>query len=185
MPAQVAALVDAIMADFGRIDILVNNAGINIRGPIDELSVEEFLQVQATNVTGPWLLCRAVAPHMKAQRYGRVINLGSILSVIAIAERTPYATSKGAILQMTKALALEWAPYGITVNAMMPGPFGTEMNQSLLEDPVKYQAFVSSIPLGRWGELDEIKGLALFLASDASSFVTGAGLTIDGGWTAQ
>lgn len=182
---QVTALVDAIMADFGRIDILVNNAGINIRGPIDELSVEEFLQVQATNVTGPWLLCRAVAPHMKAQRYGRVINLGSILSVIAIAERTPYATSKGAILQMTKALALEWAPYGITVNAMLPGPFGTEMNQSLLEDPVKYQAFVSSIPLGRWGELDEIKGLALFLASDASSFVTGAGLTIDGGWTAQ
>ena len=182
---QVTALVDAIMADFGRIDILVNNAGINTRGPIDELSVEEFLQVQATNVTGPWLLCRAVAPHMKAQRYGRVINLGSILSVIAIAERTPYATSKGAILQMTKALALEWAPYGITVNAMLPGPFGTEMNQSLLEDPVKYQAFVSSIPLGRWGELDEIKGLALFLASDASSFVTGAGLTIDGGWTAQ
>ncbi len=182
---QVTALVDAILADFGRIDILVNNAGINIRGPIDELSVEEFLQVQATNVTGPWLLCRAVAPHMKAQRYGRVINLGSILSMIAIAERTPYATSKGAILQMTKALALEWAPYGITVNAMMPGPFGTEMNQSLLEDPVKYEAFVSSIPLGRWGELDEIKGLALFLASDASSFVTGAGMTIDGGWTAQ
>ena len=182
---QVTALVDAILADFGRIDILVNNAGINIRGPIDELSVEEFLQVQATNVTGPWLLCRAVAPHMKAQHYGRVINLGSILSMIAIAERTPYATSKGAILQMTKALALEWAPYGITVNAMMPGPFGTEMNQSLLEDPVKYEAFVSSIPLGRWGELDEIKGLALFLASDASSFVTGAGMTIDGGWTAQ
>ena len=182
---QVAALVDAIIKDFGQIDILVNNAGINIRGAIDELSVDEFLQVQATNVTGPWLLCRAIAPHMKERRYGRVINLGSILSVIAIAERTPYATSKGAILQMTKALALEWAPYGITVNAMMPGPFGTEMNQSLLEDPVKYQTFVSSIPLGRWGELDEIKGLALFLASDASSFVTGAGLTIDGGWTAQ
>jgi len=182
---QVDTLVKTVLEDFGQVDILVNNAGINIRGAIDELSPEEFLQVQSTNVTGPWLLCRALAPHMKERRYGRVINLGSILSVIAIAERTPYATSKGAILQMTKALALELAPYGITVNAMMPGPFGTEMNQSLLEDPEKYATFVASIPLGRWGELDEIKGLALFLASDASSFVTGAGLTIDGGWTAQ
>ncbi len=173
---QVATLVETVINDFGQVDILVNNAGINIRGAIEELSLEEFLQVQSTNVTGPWLLCRALAPHMKERHYGRVINLGSILSVIAIAERTPYATSKGAILQMTKALALEWAPYGITVNAMMPGPFGTEMNRSLLEDPEKYAAFVASIPLGRWGELDEIKGLALFLASDASSFVTGAGI---------
>jgi NAD(P)-dependent dehydrogenase (short-subunit alcohol dehydrogenase family) len=182
---QVALLIESVLKDFDQVDILVNNAGINTRGPIDELTLEEFLQVQSTNVTGPWLLCRALAPHMKERRYGRVINLGSILSVIAIAERTPYATSKGAILQMTKALALEWAPYGITVNTMMPGPFGTEMNRSLLDDPEKYAAFVASIPLGRWGDLDEIKGMALFLASDASSFVTGAGLTIDGGWTAQ
>ncbi len=85
---------------------------------------------------------------------------------------------------MTKALALEWAPYGITVNAMLPGPFATEMNQSLLDDPEAYREFVAKIPLGRWGELDEIKGLVLFPASDASSFVTGAGITIDGGWTA-
>lgn len=182
---QVSGLVEAVLADFGQIDILVNNAGINIRGAIDELAVEEFLNVQATNVTGPWLLCRAVAPHMKERKYGRVINLGSTLSLIALADRTPYATSKGAILQMTKALALEWAPYGITVNAMLPGPFGTEMNRSLLDDPEAYQTFIAKIPLGRWGELDEIKGLALFLASDASSFVTGAGITIDGGWTAH
>ena len=182
---EVSGLVERVLAEFGQIDILVNNAGINIRGAIDELKIEEFLQVQATNVTGPWLLCRAVAPHMKERKYGRVINLGSTLSIIAIENRTPYATSKGAILQMTKALALEWAPYGITVNAMLPGPFGTEMNRSLLDDPEAYQVFIAKIPLGRWGELDEIKGLALFLASDASSFVTGSGITIDGGWTAH
>lgn len=183
--AQAEGVVSQVVADFGQVDILVNNAGINIRGPIDELSLEEFKAVQDTNVTGVWLMCRAVAPHFKAQRYGRVINLGSMLSVVSMADRTPYATSKGAVLQMTRTLALEWAPFGITVNAIMPGPFGTEMNQSLLDNPEKYQAFVSQIPLGRWGELSEIGGLALFLAGDASSFVTGAGILIDGGWAAQ
>jgi len=165
--------------------VLINNAGINIRGPIEALSLEEYREVQDTNVTGVWLLCREVAPHMKARRYGRVINVGSMLSVIAMPDRTLYATSKGAVLQLTRALALEWAPWNITVNAMLPGPFGTDINRPLLEDPEQYQAFVSQIPLGRWGELEEIGGLALFLASDASSFVTGAGIAIDGGWTAR
>ena len=184
-PDQVDALIPQILMDFGQIDILINNAGINLRGAIDELSVDEFLQVQALNVTGPWLMCRAVAPHMKERRSGRVINMGSTLSIIALADRTPYATSKGAILQMTRALALEWAPYNITVNAMLPGPFATEMNLPLKQDPDTYAAFVAKIPLGRWGELEEIQGLAVFLASDASSFVTGAGIAIDGGWTAH
>lgn len=184
-PADIQALVANVIAEFGKIDALINNAGINIRGPIEAISLEEFHQVQDTNVTGMWLLCREVAPHMKARRYGRVINVGSMLSVVAMPDRTLYATSKGAVLQFTRALALEWAPWNITVNAMLPGPFGTEMNRPLLEDPEKYQAFVSQVPLGRWGELEEIGGLALFLASDASSFVTGAGITIDGGWTAR
>jgi NAD(P)-dependent dehydrogenase (short-subunit alcohol dehydrogenase family) len=184
-PADIVALVANVIAEFGKIDVLVNNAGINIRGPIEVLSLEEFREVQDTNVTGMWLLCREVAPHMKARRYGHVINVGSMLSVIAIPDRTPYATSKGAVLQFTRALALEWAPWNITVNAMLPGPFGTEMNRPLLENPEAYQAFVSQIPLGRWGELEEIGGLALFLASDASSFVTGTGIVIDGGWTAR
>ena len=184
-PHQVDALVARTLAEFGQIDILVNNAGINLRGAIDELTLDEFLQVQAINVTAPWLMCRAVAPHMKARRYGRVINMGSTLSVIALANRTPYATSKGAILQMTRALALEWAPYRITVNAMLPGPFATEMNLPLKQDPAVYAEFVARIPLGRWAELEEIQGLAVFLASDASSFVTGAGIAIDGGWTAH
>jgi NAD(P)-dependent dehydrogenase (short-subunit alcohol dehydrogenase family) len=180
---QVEGLAKQVLADFGQVDILVNNAGINIRRPIEELSLEEFKQVQDTNVTGPWVLCRALTPHFKARKSGRIINIGSTLSIISIADRTPYATSKGAILQMTRTLALELAPYGVTANCVMPGPFGTEMNQPLLNDPVAYQNFISKIPLGRWGNLDEIGGLIVFLSSDASSFITGAGITIDGGWT--
>ena len=185
MPEQVDPMAQQVLADFGHVDILVNNAGINIRGPIDKLSLEEFKTVQETNVTGPWLLCRALAGHLKERRYGRVINIGSTLSIVTMPDRTPYATSKGAILQMSRTLALEWAPYGITVNCVMPGPFGTEMNLPLLNDPEAYKSFVARIPLGRWGNLDEIGGLVVFLASDASSFVTGAGITIDGGWTVQ
>ncbi len=182
---QSAQAVERTIADLGGLHIVVNNAGINIRGPIDELAPEEFQQVIDTNVTGVWNMCRAAAAHLKAQRYGRVINVGSTLSIIALPERTPYASSKGAVLQMTRVLALEWAQYGITVNAMLPGPFSTEMNLALEQDPEKYREFIARIPLGRWGDLDEIGGLAVFLASDASSFVTGAGMTVDGGWTAH
>jgi NAD(P)-dependent dehydrogenase (short-subunit alcohol dehydrogenase family) len=184
-PEQVQALVARIIDDFGQIDVLINNAGINLRGPIEELSLEQFHEVQETNVTGPWLLCREVAAHMKARRYGRVINIGSTLSIVSIPGRTPYATSKGAILQLTRTLALEWAPFGITVNAILPGPFATEMNRQFLEDAERFTEFAALVPLGRWGEVEEIGGLALFLASDASSFVTGAAITIDGGWTAR
>jgi NAD(P)-dependent dehydrogenase (short-subunit alcohol dehydrogenase family) len=182
---QVEALIAQLIKDFGRVDILVNNAGINVRGPIEKISVEDFRRVQETNLTGPWLLCKALATHFKERRSGRVINVGSTLSIISLADRTPYATSKGAILQLTRTLALEWAPFGVTVNCIMPGPFGTEMNQVLLKDPKVYQEFIAKIPLGRWGNLDEIGGLVVFLAGDASSFITGAGITIDGGWTAH
>lgn len=184
VPEQVETTVAQIVSDFGKINALVNNAGLNIRGPIQDLSLEEFKQVQDINVTGPWLMCRAVFPHLKAQGGGRVVNLGSTLSIISMPDRTPYATSKGAILQMTRTLALEWAPYNITVNAMMPGPFATEMNLPIMDDPEAYKNFIAKIPLGRWGNIEEIGPLALFLCSDASSFVTGAGITIDGGWTA-
>jgi gluconate 5-dehydrogenase len=167
------------------VDVLVNNAGVNRRGPIEKLAVEEFRQVQETNVVGPWLVSRALATQFKERRSGRVINVGSTLSVVGLSERTPYASSKGAILQLTRALALEWAPFGVTVNCILPGPFATEMNAALLSDPKLYQEFASRIPLGRWGELHEIEGLVVFLAGDASSYITGAALSIDGGWTAH
>jgi len=184
-PEQVTRLTSQVLRDFGRVDVLVNNAGVNVRGPIEKITFEEFRRVQEINVTGPWLMCRALAEHFKERRSGRVINVGSTLSIISLPDRTPYATSKGAVLQMTRTLALEWAPYAVTVNCIMPGPFATEMNKSLLSDPKVYQEFIARIPLGRWGNLDEIGGLVVFLAGPASSFITGAAIAIDGGWTAH
>lgn len=170
---------------FGTVDILVNNAGVNIRGNIGDLSEADWDVVLDTNLKGPFLMARAFGPAMAGRGWGRVINLSSMLATIALPGRAPYASSKAGVTALTRVLALEWASAGVTVNAICPGPFGTEMNRQLLNDPEKYQAFVQKLPVGRWGELHEIKGIAVFLASDASSFVTGAAFAIDGGWTAQ
>ena len=181
---QVKDAVRQVFDKFGRIDILINSAGINIRGSIESLTVADFNKVQLVNVTGTWIACREVIPIMKKNGYGKIINIGSMLSLTAIPDRTPYATSKGAILQLTRALAIELAKEKITVNAILPGPFGTDINLPLMEDPEKYKAFVARVPMGRWGELHEIGGIALYLASPASSYTTGAGFSIDGGWVA-
>lgn len=181
-PAVAGALVDATLQRFGRVDIIVNNAGINIRGAIDEVTPEQYDEVLALNVKAPWLLCRAVAPHFKQQKSGRVINIASALGIIGMADRSLYCTSKGALVHFTRQLAVEWAPYQVTVNAVCPGPFETEMNLSLTQDPVKYQQFANYTAMRRWGRMDEIGPTILYLASDAASYVTGAILPVDGGW---
>jgi NAD(P)-dependent dehydrogenase (short-subunit alcohol dehydrogenase family) len=183
--SDITRLADDAERALGPIDILVNNAGINIRGASETLTEADWDTVLDTNVKGPFLCARLFGPRMAARGWGRIINLGSILSVIGIAGRAPYGASKAAVANLTRVLALEWAGQGVTVNAICPGPFGTEMNRPLLNDPDKYAAFVAKIPLGRWGELREIAGATVFLASDASSFVTGSLLFVDGGWTAQ
>jgi NAD(P)-dependent dehydrogenase (short-subunit alcohol dehydrogenase family) len=183
--ADVAAMVAKTIEVLGRVDILVNNAGINIRGPIEQLTEDDWDQVVDTNLKGPWLCCRAVGEPMRRQKWGRVINVSSMLGEISLPGRSPYASSKGGLTLLTKTLALEWAADGVNVNALCPGPFLTEINTPLLNDPVAAAAMMAKVPLGRWGDPAEIGPVVVFLASEASSFITGSTLFIDGGYTAQ
>lgn len=182
---QVAAMVEKVIATFGGVDILINSAGINIRRPINELTLDEFNQVMTINVTGTWLCCRAVVPVMKQRGWGRIVNLASALGVVGLAGRTPYASSKGAITQLTRTLALETAADNITVNAICPGPFLTDMNESIAHTDDGQKFVVGATALKRWARLEEIQGAAIYLASPASSYTTGSMLMVDGGWTAQ
>ena len=184
-PEAVERLIGHAIEEFGKIDILINNAGVNVRGPIDELSFDEFRQVMDVNVNGMWLASRAAVPHMKKAGSGRIINMASTLGVVGLENRTPYATSKGAVVQMTRALALELAPFEICVNAICPGPFLTPMNIPIADQEQTKKFIVGAVALGRWGRIEEIQGAAIFLASPAASYVTGSLLTVDGGWTAR
>lgn len=182
---SIRRMTDEALQAFGKVEILINNAGINIRRPIEKLEVEEFDLVLDTNLKGPWLVCRALAESMKRNGWGRVINLSSMLGEIGLADRTPYCASKGGITLLTRTLALEWARFGINVNAIAPGPFGTEINRPLMDDPALRAAMEAKVPLGRWGEPEELGPVAVFLASEASSFITGATIFVDGGYTVQ
>ncbi len=184
-PDDCQAMVERTLAEFGKVDILINNAGVNIRGPVDTLSYDQFRQVQQINVDGVWLACRAVVPHMKQTRYGRIVNIASTLGVVGLENRTPYAASKGAVVQLTRTLGLELASFGICVNAICPGPFLTPMNEPIAQDEHTMKFIVGAVALGRWGQMEEIQGAAIFLASDAASYMTGSLVTVDGGWTAR
>jgi NAD(P)-dependent dehydrogenase (short-subunit alcohol dehydrogenase family) len=183
--ADVDRMASEVEAEFGRVDILINNAGVNKRGPVQELSEADWDLVVDTNLKGPFLCSRAFGPRMVTRGWGRVIHMGSALSAVALPGRTPYASSKAGVVNLSRVLALEWAGTGVTSNAICPGAFGTEMNKSLMTDPVKFKDFLSIIPMGRLGELHELTGAVVFLASEASSYVTGSALFVDGGWTAR
>jgi len=182
---EIRTLHERVSEQCGHIEILVNNAGINIRKPSEDFTLEEWNRVLTTNLTAPFLLCRAFVPSMKNRSFGRIINLTSMMSHVSLPGRTAYSASKAGLLGFTRTLALELAPNNITVNGISPGPFATEMNTPIMGDPEKNDYFVSRIPLGRWGRVEEVGALAVYLCSEAAGFITGTDIVIDGGWTAQ
>ena len=183
--AEVVELEAKVRQRFGRAQILINNAGVNLRKPVTEFTYEEWRRVLDTNLTSAFLMCRSFVPQMKGTGYGRIINLTSIMSHVSLPERVAYSSSKAGLLGLTRTLALELAPEGITVVGISPGPFATEMNTALMNDPVNNAQFLQGIPLGRWGRVEDIGALARFLCSEEASFITGTDIVIDGGWLAR
>ena len=182
---EVAALAEAVKARFGNPQILINNAGINVRKHLVDYSLEEFRSVLDASLISTFLMCRAFVPGMKGTGYGRILNLTSIMSHVSLPGRTAYSSAKAALLGLTRALALELAADGITVNGISPGPIATDMNLAVMNNPEANAQFLASVPLGRWGKVDEIGELACYLCSDAAGFITGTDILIDGGWTAR
>jgi NAD(P)-dependent dehydrogenase (short-subunit alcohol dehydrogenase family) len=183
--ASLQALADATIAAFGKVDILVNAAGRTIRRPTLEVSDAEWDEIMDTNLTGMLRACRVFGRRMIERRYGRIINIGSLTSVVALYEVAAYGASKAGVAALTKSLAVEWAPHNVCVNAILPGVFRTALNEGLLDGTDRGRELLMRTPMRRFGQPEEVAGAAVFLASEAASFVTGHLLAVDGGFLAS
>jgi NAD(P)-dependent dehydrogenase (short-subunit alcohol dehydrogenase family) len=183
--ASIASLLAAAIGEFGKVDILVNCAGRTKRTPTLDLTDEEWNDILETNLTGTMRACRLFGRHMVERRYGRIINIASLASFVSLMEVAAYSASKAAVASLTKSLAVEWSQFGVMVNAIAPGVFRTALNQTLLDSTPRGQEFLTRTPMRRFGCVEELAGAAVFLASDAASFVTGHVLVVDGGFLAS
>ena len=178
-------LLAACIETLGKVDILINCAGKTRRTPTIDVSEEEWDDILNTNVSGTLRACQVFGRHMIERKYGRIVNIASLSSFVALYEVAAYAASKAAVAMLTKSLAIEWAPHGVNVNAIAPGVFRTALNQKLLDETERGKEFLLRTPMKRFGKVEELAGAAVFLSSDAASFITGEILVVDGGFLAS